>query len=179
LNHIRKLANYVFGSKRVIAQVTFAISKRSITIIHSYITPHVRHWWEQELWNWACKSNTDLSNNVYNTCNQFLAIILLNFLQIFSRSNVRDLTIGVIMIILSHASPNCFQYKLISVINIQLRVQRSPNEKREWDDSPESLITPYEDINTKQQKITGERFRNIVLELCDSWRWLLVVRKDL
>ena len=83
------------------------------------------------------------------------------------------------MIILSHASPNCFQYKLISVINIQLRVQRSPNEKREWDDSPESLITPYEDINTKQQKITGERFRNIVLELCDSWRWLLVVRKDL
>jgi hypothetical protein len=48
---------------------------------------------------------------------------------------------------------------------------RASNEKREWDDSPESLITPYEDINTKQQKITGERFPNIVLELCDSCRW--------
>ena len=48
---------------------------------------------------------------------------------------------------------------------------RASNEKCEWDDSPESLITPYEDINTKQQKITGERFPNIVLELCDSCRW--------
>jgi hypothetical protein len=48
---------------------------------------------------------------------------------------------------------------------------RASNEKDEWDDSPESQIIPYEDINTKQQKITGERFPNIVLELCDSCRW--------
>jgi len=48
---------------------------------------------------------------------------------------------------------------------------RASNEKDEWDDSLESLIIPYEDINTKQQKITGERFPNIVLELCDSCRW--------
>jgi hypothetical protein len=48
---------------------------------------------------------------------------------------------------------------------------RGSNEKNEWDDSPESLITPYEDINTKQQKITGERFPNIVLELCDNCLW--------
>jgi hypothetical protein len=48
---------------------------------------------------------------------------------------------------------------------------RASNEKDEWEDSPESLIIPYEDINTKQQKITGERFPNIVLELCDSCRW--------
>jgi len=47
-------------------------------------------------------------------------------------------------------------------------------EKCEWDDSPESLIIPYEDINTKQQKITGERFPNIVLELCDSCRWCAI-----
>jgi len=47
---------------------------------------------------------------------------------------------------------------------------RASNEKDEWDDSLESLIIPYEDINTKQQKITGERFPNIVLELCDSCR---------
>jgi len=30
------------------------------------------------------------------------------------------------------------------------------NKNGQWDDSPESLITPYEDINTKQQKTTGE-----------------------
>jgi hypothetical protein len=34
------------------------------------------------------ETNTGLSNNAYNTCNQFLAIILLNFLEVFSRSNV-------------------------------------------------------------------------------------------
>jgi ribosomal protein S27E len=44
-------------------------------------------------------------------------------------------------------------------------------ESNERDDSPESLITPYEDINTKQEKITGERFPSIVLELCDNCRW--------
>jgi hypothetical protein len=38
----------------------------------------------------------------------------------------------------------------------EFKVKES-NEKREWDDSPESLVTPYEDINTRQQKITGER----------------------
>ncbi|HXX97765.1 MAG TPA: hypothetical protein VEL11_11700 [Candidatus Bathyarchaeia archaeon] len=34
---------------------------------------------------------------------------------------------------------------------------REYNEKGQWDDSPESLIIPREDINTRQQKITGER----------------------
>jgi len=38
-------------------------------------------------------------------------------------------------------------------------------------DSPGNLIIPYEDINTKEQKTTGERFPNIVLELCDSCWW--------
>src|SRR5215831_12286330 len=52
----------------------------------------------------------------------------------------------------------------------ELKVTQS-NENGQWDDSPESLITPYEDINTKQQKTTRERFPNIVLELCDSCRW--------
>jgi hypothetical protein len=52
------------------------------------------------------------------------------------------------------------------VTNMQLREfkVRASNEKREWDNSPESLIIAYEDINTKQ-KITGERFPNIELEL--------------
>ncbi len=44
-------------------------------------------------------------------------------------------------------------------------------EERKNDDSPESLITPYEDINTQQQKITGERFPDIILELCDNCLW--------
>jgi len=47
-------------------------------------------------------------------------------------------------------------------------------EKSEWDDSPESLVTSYEDINTKQQKITGERLPDIILELCDSCLWCVM-----
>ena len=38
-------------------------------------------------------------------------------------------------------------------------------------DSPESLITSYDDINTQQQKITGERFPDMILELCDNCLW--------
>lgn len=48
---------------------------------------------------------------------------------------------------------------------------RVPKEKSEWNDSPESLVVPYEDINTKQQKITGERLPDIILELYDSCLW--------
>lgn len=48
---------------------------------------------------------------------------------------------------------------------------RAYNEKYELDYSPESLVIPFEDINTKQQRITGERFPNIILELCDNCRW--------
>jgi len=47
---------------------------------------------------------------------------------------------------------------------IELKVRES-TEKVEWDDSPESLIIPHEDVNTKQQKITGERLPSIILEL--------------
>ncbi|MGA9149994.1 MAG: hypothetical protein WBZ36_05400 [Candidatus Nitrosopolaris sp.] len=36
-------------------------------------------------------------------------------------------------------------------------------ENGQWNDSPENLIIPYEDINTKQQKTMGERVSNIVL----------------
>ena len=43
-------------------------------------------------------------------------------------------------------------------------------ERRKYD-SPESLITSYDDINTQQQKITGERFPDIILELCDNCLW--------
>ena len=45
------------------------------------------------------------------------------------------------------------------------------NENGRWDDSPENLIIPYEDMNTKQKKTMGERVPNIVLELCDSCWW--------
>src|SRR5215472_3040816 len=48
---------------------------------------------------------------------------------------------------------------------------RVSNEKGEWDDSPESLVIPHEDVNIKQQKITGKRLPNIILELCDNCRW--------
>jgi hypothetical protein len=38
-------------------------------------------------------------------------------------------------------------------------------------ESPESLIIPYEDINTTQKKITGETFPGVILELCDNCKW--------
>jgi hypothetical protein len=46
--------------------------------------------------------------------------------------------------------------------------------RRPYEKAPESLVTPYEDINTKQQKITGERLPDIILELCDSCRALIL-----
>ncbi len=44
-------------------------------------------------------------------------------------------------------------------------------EERKYDNSHESLIKPYDDMNTQQQKITGERFPDIILELCDNCLW--------
>lgn len=39
------------------------------------------------------------------------------------------------------------------------------------EESPESKISPYEDLNTKQKQITGETFPNVVLEMCDGCFW--------
>ncbi|NAL78600.1 hypothetical protein [Nitrososphaera sp. AFS] len=44
-------------------------------------------------------------------------------------------------------------------------------EYRKYDNSHESLIMPYEDMNAQQQRITGERFPDIILELCDNCLW--------
>jgi hypothetical protein len=38
-------------------------------------------------------------------------------------------------------------------------------------DSPESQISPYEDINTKQSRITGEKFPALALGICDNCHW--------
>ena len=38
-------------------------------------------------------------------------------------------------------------------------------------ESPESLVLPYEDINTIQERISGEVFPGIILELCDNCNW--------
>lgn len=53
---------------------------------------------------------------------------------------------------------------------VELVVERS-SEYRKYDNSHESLITPYDDMNTQQQRITGERFPDIILELCDKCLW--------
>jgi hypothetical protein len=37
--------------------------------------------------------------------------------------------------------------------------------------SPESLVLPPEDINTNQEHISGERFPDNILELCDKCYW--------
>lgn len=38
-------------------------------------------------------------------------------------------------------------------------------------DSPESQVFPYEDISTKQKKISGEAFPETILGICDSCHW--------
>lgn len=38
-------------------------------------------------------------------------------------------------------------------------------------ESPETKIIPTEDINTVQHKISGEKFPEIILELCDFCHW--------
>ena len=46
--------------------------------------------------------------------------------------------------------------------------------KRSWRsglDSPESQISPYEDINTKQMRMTGEKFPALALGVCDDCHW--------
>ena len=42
-------------------------------------------------------------------------------------------------------------------------------------ESPESRIVPTEDMNTVQLKISGERFPEVVLEICDNCNWSLNV----
>jgi hypothetical protein len=46
--------------------------------------------------------------------------------------------------------------------------------KKSWQpdvDSPESQISPYEDFNTKQSRITGEKFPTLALGVCDDCHW--------
>jgi hypothetical protein len=38
-------------------------------------------------------------------------------------------------------------------------------------DSPESRVSPYEDINTKQTRMTGEKFPTLALGICDNCHW--------
>ena len=38
-------------------------------------------------------------------------------------------------------------------------------------ESPESQISPYEDIDTKQRRITGEAFPTLALGICDKCLW--------
>ena len=42
------------------------------------------------------------------------------------------------------------------------------------DESPETKVIPTEDINTVQHKISGEKFPEIILELCDFCHWSLI-----
>ena len=40
-------------------------------------------------------------------------------------------------------------------------------------ESPETRIVPTEDMNTVQLRISGERFPEFILELCDNCNWSL------
>jgi hypothetical protein len=45
---------------------------------------------------------------------------------------------------------------------------------KEEEVSPESLVASYEDINTKQKRISQERFPDSILELCEKCHWTSV-----
>lgn len=38
-------------------------------------------------------------------------------------------------------------------------------------DSPESEVSPYEDIDTKQKRISGEKFPTLAVGVCDNCHW--------
>ena len=40
-------------------------------------------------------------------------------------------------------------------------------------ESPETRIVPAEDMNTAQLRISGERFPEFILEICDKCNWSL------
>jgi hypothetical protein len=39
------------------------------------------------------------------------------------------------------------------------------------EESPESSVEPYEGFNVQQEKITGEDFPDVILEICDGCGW--------
>jgi hypothetical protein len=48
---------------------------------------------------------------------------------------------------------------------------RTKKSRQTSADSPESLVFPYEDINTIQRRITGETFPTLALGVCDNCHW--------
>lgn len=45
-------------------------------------------------------------------------------------------------------------------------------------DSPESQVSPYEDINTKQIRMSGEKFPTIALGVCDRCHWCYTLMNE-
>jgi hypothetical protein len=45
------------------------------------------------------------------------------------------------------------------------------NKIKSDDISPESNVVPYEDLSSKQARISGEKFPDVVLGICDSCHW--------
>lgn len=50
-------------------------------------------------------------------------------------------------------------------------MSRKKNDLRQESDSPESKIQPYEDLSTRQARISGEKFPCITLGICDNCHW--------
>lgn len=47
----------------------------------------------------------------------------------------------------------------------------SKNRLEKRDESPESRIVPYEDINVRQEHIAGDKFPEAMLGMCDNCHW--------
>ena len=55
---------------------------------------------------------------------------------------------------------------------------RSKKSLQGSQDSPESEVSPYEDINTRQSRITGERFPTLALGVCDNCNWCYTLMNE-
>jgi hypothetical protein len=54
---------------------------------------------------------------------------------------------------------------------VYIKKRQESNKDKEYETSPESLVIPYEDINTRQNKISGEKLPDTVVELCETCHW--------
>jgi hypothetical protein len=49
---------------------------------------------------------------------------------------------------------------------------------QDTNNSPESNIVPYENLDTKQVHISGEKFHAIILGICDNCHWCYTAIND-
>ena len=68
-------------------------------------------------------------------------------------------------------------YRLLPSSNMA-REKKSRHVGLDSLESPESQVSPYEDIDTKQNRMTGEKFPTLALGICDNCHWCYTRMND-